>query len=96
MTLLALTLSASAQNRTVKGIVISGDDEEPVVGASVTVVGTQLGANTDLDGKFVIANVPQSAKSLRVSYVGMTSQEVPITTAKYELSSDLIPNSLTK
>ena len=40
MTLLALTLSASAQNRTVKGIVISGDDEEPVVGASVTVVGT--------------------------------------------------------
>lgn len=79
MTLLALTLSASAQNRTVKGIVISGDDEEPVVGASVMVVGTQLGANTDLDGKFVIANVPQSAKSLRVSYVGMTSQEVPIT-----------------
>ncbi|WP_289870076.1 SusC/RagA family TonB-linked outer membrane protein [uncultured Duncaniella sp.] len=85
MTLLALTLSASAQNRTVKGIVISGDDEEPVVGASVTVVGTQLGANTDLDGKFVIANVPQSAKSLRVSYVGMTSQEVPITNGEIRI-----------
>ena len=40
MTVLAVTLSASAQTRTVRGIVISGDDEEPVVGASVMVVGT--------------------------------------------------------
>ena len=43
------------------------------------VVGTQLGSSTDVEGKFVIKNVPSDAKSLRVSYVGMTSQDVPIT-----------------
>lgn len=80
-----MVLGAYAQNQTVTGIVISGDDEEPVVGASVLVVGTQLGANTDLDGRFTIKNVPSSAKFLKVSYVGMTSQEVPITKGEIKI-----------
>ncbi|WP_301185807.1 SusC/RagA family TonB-linked outer membrane protein [uncultured Muribaculum sp.] len=79
LTILAVSMSAAAQTRTVRGIVISGDDNEPIVGASVMVVGTQLGSSTDVEGKFVIKNVPSDAKSLRVSYVGMTSQDVPIT-----------------
>ncbi|MCM1137947.1 MAG: SusC/RagA family TonB-linked outer membrane protein [Duncaniella sp.] len=79
LTILTVSLGAAAQTRTVNGIVISGDDNEPIVGASVMVVGTQLGASTDVDGKFVINNVPSDAKFLRVSYVGMTSQDVPIT-----------------
>ena len=45
-------------------IVTSEEDGEPVVGASVLVAGTSLGAVTDIDGKFSIANVPSSAKTL--------------------------------
>ena len=68
----------TAQTSTVSGVVTSEEDGETVVGASVLVEGTSLGAVTDIDGKFTIANVPSSAKNLRVSFVGMQSQVVPI------------------
>ena len=55
----------TAQTSTVSGIVTSEEDGEPVVGASVLVAGTSLGAVTDIDGKFSIANVPSSAKTLQ-------------------------------
>ena len=67
-----------AQTSTVTGIVVSEEDGEPVVGASVLVKGTTLGAVTDIDGKFSITNVPASAKLLQVSFVGMESREVAI------------------
>ncbi|MDE6645170.1 MAG: SusC/RagA family TonB-linked outer membrane protein, partial [Muribaculaceae bacterium] len=51
---------------------------DPIVGATVLVEGTTLGTQTDMDGRFRIANVPSSAQTLRVSYVGMTSQTVKI------------------
>ena len=54
---------AWSQGVTVKGVVTSEEDGEPVVGASVLVAGTSLGAVTDIDGKFSIANVPSSAKT---------------------------------
>ncbi len=69
---------AMAQTSTVTGIVLSAEDNEPVIGASVLVQGTLLGAVTDYDGKFEIANVPNTAKTLKISYVGMESQEVAI------------------
>ncbi len=61
------------------GVVISGDDLEPVVGAPVFVVGTNMSATTDVEGRFTIKNVPETAKYLRVTYVGMNSAEVEIT-----------------
>lgn len=67
-----------AQHSTVSGIVISEEDGEPVIGASVLVVGTQTGTMTDLNGKFTITNVPASAKRLKISYVGMRPAEVRI------------------
>lgn len=67
-----------AQTSTVTGVVISEEDGEPIVGASVLVKGTTLGTVTDIDGKFSIANVPGTAKTLQVSFVGMKGQEVVI------------------
>lgn len=68
----------TAQTSTVSGVVTSDEDGEPVIGASVLVVGTSLGTVTDIDGRFTISNVPGSAKHLKVSFVGMQSQEVGI------------------
>ncbi|NDV59315.1 TonB-dependent receptor [Bacteroides sp. 519] len=69
----------TAQTQTVTGTVISEEDGQPVVGASVLVKGTtNLGTITDIDGNFSISNVPSSAKTLLVSYIGMISQEVAI------------------
>ena len=67
-----------AQTSTVTGVVTSGDDGEPVVGASVLVMGTHMGVITDIDGKFTINNVPANAKTLRISFVGMQSKDVAI------------------
>ena len=70
--------SAWAQNQSVSGIVISEESGEPIIGASVLVKGTTQGTVTDMDGKFTISNLPNSAKVLQVSYVGMEGQEVSI------------------
>ena len=68
----------TAQNQTVTGVVISDEDGQPVIGASVRVEGTQLGSITDVDGKFTITNVPSSATTLLVTYVGMQEARVDI------------------
>ena len=69
---------AMAQNSKVIGIVTDAEGGDPVIGASVLVEGTTVGAITDLDGNFVIENVPANAKSLIVSYIGMVTQRVAI------------------
>lgn len=73
----------NAQVTTVKGNVTSSEDNEPVVGASVLVKGTTQGSITDVDGNFVINGVAASQKTLVVSYVGMRTQEVPISKAAH-------------
>ena len=67
-----------AQTSTITGVVISAEDNEPVIGASVLVKGTTQGAITDLDGAFSIPNVAAKAKTLVVSFVGMRTVEVAI------------------
>lgn len=87
MFLLALVVvaTASAQMRTITGTVLNADDGEPLVGASVLPVGGGNGVATDVDGKFSI-KVPQAVKAIRVSYVGMVTQEVPVTDAPMTIS----------
>lgn len=83
MMLTCLLLSAGFAMAQIKvtGTVTSAEDNEPIVGASVLVKGTTLGAITDIDGKFVINNVPESAHDLQVSYIGMQTQLVTINKA---------------
>ncbi len=57
------------------GKVVSQDDGEPVIGATVRVAGTNVATVTDMDGRFSIA-LPSGVKELKVSYVGMLDQTV--------------------
>ena len=63
--------------QTVKGTVISGSDNEPLIGASVMVEGTKNGAVTDLDGNFAIT--AKNGQTLEVSYLGFITQKVKVT-----------------
>ena len=63
--------------QTVKGTVISGSDNEPLIGASVMVMGTRNGAVTDLDGNFTIS--AKNGQTLEVSYLGFITQKVKVT-----------------
>ncbi|GHV51063.1 SusC/RagA family TonB-linked outer membrane protein [Bacteroidia bacterium] len=67
----------SAQTTRITGTVISAEDGEPIIGASVLVKGTNTGVVTNVDGSFTL-NVPANAKTLVISYVGMVSQEVGV------------------
>lgn len=79
MTLLAIGIGlVNAQISKVTGKVISDEDGLPVVGASILVKGTTVGTVTDIDGNFTLTNVPSSAKTLVVSFIGMQTQEVAV------------------
>ena len=67
-----------AQNRTVKGTITLAEDGTPAVGASVIVKGTSIGVVTDLDGNFTLPGVPNNAKTLEISCIGMMTVEVPV------------------
>ncbi|MDR0431632.1 MAG: SusC/RagA family TonB-linked outer membrane protein [Tannerellaceae bacterium] len=67
----------TAQTTRITGTVISAEDNEPVIGASLVVKGTSIGTVTNFDGTFSL-EVPSNARTLLVSYVGMESQEVAI------------------
>ncbi len=75
---LLCSLSSWSQTIKVTGVVYAEDGNEPVIGASVLVKGTTLGTVTNIEGAFVLQNVPQTAKTLVVSYVGMRKTEVAI------------------
>ena len=77
MILVSLFLMAGvalAQTK-VNGTVTSQEDGQPVIGASVLVVGTQIGTITDADGKFSLT-CPAGKNTLRITYVGMEPIEV--------------------
>ncbi|HRG39507.1 MAG TPA: SusC/RagA family TonB-linked outer membrane protein, partial [Bacteroidia bacterium] len=65
-----------AQTKTINGIVKDAAGE-PIIGASVLVKGTTIGTITNFDGAYNLA-VPQTAKTLVISYVGMETQEITI------------------
>lgn len=75
---MGISLVTAQTSSSVTGIVVGEEDGEPVIGASVLVLGTSLGTVTDLNGWFTIDNVPASAKTIRVSFVGMQAQDVAI------------------
>ncbi len=65
----------NAQSRTVTGKVISAEDEQPIIGASVMVKGTTIGTITDVNGNFTIS-LPANSRVLWFSYVGMKTIEL--------------------
>ena len=71
-------VQGTAQVKTVRGIVVTEEDEEPVIGASIVVKGTTLGTVTDVDGQFELHGLPSSATRLVVSYIGLLAKEVII------------------
>ena len=62
----------------VKGTVVTYEDNEPIIGASIQVVGaSNVGTITDMNGQFSLS-VPAGSKTLRITYVGMEPLEVAV------------------
>ena len=71
---LFLSIGMALAQTKVTGTVVSAEDDEPVIGASVLVQGQKSGTVTDADGHFTIS-VP-AGKKLTISYIGMETQTV--------------------
>jgi len=65
----------NAQTKSVSGKVLSAEDGQPVIGASVMVKGTTTGTITGVNGDFTLV-MQGNAKTLVVSYVGMKTIEI--------------------
>jgi len=72
---LFLCLGTALAQTEVNGTVVSEEDGQPVIGASIQAAGTNVGVVTDLDGKFSLT-MPPGKTVLRISYIGMVTQEV--------------------
>ena len=58
----------------------------PIIGATVLVKGTSIGANTDASGKYSLTRVPLNS-TLEFSFIGMTTQDI---TYKGQSSIDVV------
>lgn len=73
--LLPLNLMAGVTGK-VAGTITDAATGDPLVGANIQIVGTSLGAASDMDGKFIILNIPPGIVSVRANYIGYESQTI--------------------
>lgn len=74
--MLGLTMTASAQTKKVTGVV-TDQNGEPLIGATVKVAGQQGGTITDFDGHYTL-DVPENTRKLQVSYIGYKVKDINI------------------
>ncbi|MCM2272493.1 MAG: carboxypeptidase-like regulatory domain-containing protein, partial [candidate division Zixibacteria bacterium] len=89
LTLLMLCLLAgtamSATVGRITGVITDSQTKEPLVGVSVQIIGTTMGAMTNENGQYSILNVPTGTYTLRLTAVGFATVEI----SNVEVSADL-------
>lgn len=70
------------KSNSISGVVYSADDNEPLIGAQVRIVGANVVTITDVNGRFSFKSVELKKQKLQVSYIGMETQTV---TAGHEM-----------
>jgi TonB-linked SusC/RagA family outer membrane protein len=74
--LLFLSILVAGQNLTITGIVLSAEDQQPLIGANVVVTGTPVGTITDFNGAYSVVAAADAV--LHFSYTGFLAQEIPV------------------
>ncbi|TGD78759.1 SusC/RagA family TonB-linked outer membrane protein [Hymenobacter wooponensis] len=80
----------TAATRTMTGVVVGSNDQQPIPGVNVLVKGSSQGTQTDAEGRYTLPNVPEGS-TLVFSFIGYTSQEYRLgtgTTANINLAPD--------
>ena len=88
--LLAYSVSIAAPSGRITGRVFDSKDKKPLPAANVFIEGTTLGASTDLDGDFVIPQVPPGTYELVIRYIGYQTKTIGVTvTVGEELKQEI-------
>jgi TonB-linked SusC/RagA family outer membrane protein len=91
--MIAMVTIGHGQTRTVQGTLTDSNGEEPLIGATVSVLGTTIGTITDVDGNYTL-EVPDDNSTLQISYVGYATQEVLVGNQS-RINIILLPDSKT-
>ncbi len=73
----------------IKGKVLDRENGEPLPGANVSIDGTTLGAASDLNGEFIILNVPVGGYTLKCSFIGYRTMTVSSVRVNVDLTTEL-------
>ncbi|NUN07843.1 MAG: TonB-dependent receptor [Ignavibacteriaceae bacterium] len=72
----SITQFRAQQKGTISGKITDKTTNEDLIGANVIVVGTPLGAASDIDGTYLIRNLPEGTYSIKISYVSYQSMNI--------------------
>ncbi|MCB0753804.1 MAG: carboxypeptidase-like regulatory domain-containing protein, partial [Ignavibacteriae bacterium] len=61
-----------------KGIVVDSATKDPLPGANIILIGTSIGAASDIEGRFYIRNIPIGKYKVKATYVGYKAHEFDI------------------
>jgi len=59
-----------AQTGNISGKVIDEKTKRPLIGANILIMGSAIGAATNLNGEYRLANIPVDIYKLKISYIG--------------------------
>lgn len=85
--LLGFSSIAFAQSGKIKGSILDADTGDPLIGATVVIQGTLKGEAADIDGNFLILNVPPGTYTLEVRYIGYVTQIIENVVVRTDLTT---------
>ncbi|MDG5767699.1 TonB-dependent receptor [Balneolales bacterium ANBcel1] len=74
-----LPAAMAQETGTVSGEIRDADTGETLIGANILIQGMNIGAASDVDGRYVLRRVPEGEQILEFRYIGFRSKEVPVT-----------------
>jgi len=86
-------VSLQAQT-TVSGVIMDEELNEPLIGANVIIVGTTIGASTDLDGNYSLTSEHPLPWNLEVSYTGFATKTMAVTGSNSNLDINLASSAI--
>jgi outer membrane receptor protein involved in Fe transport len=92
-----ISMFSFGQSSSIKGTITDAQTSETLVGAYVIVDGLQMGGSSDIDGNYIIENLPAGTYDVIATYVGFSSKTEEVTLAEdqeiilnFNLSPDLM------
>lgn len=86
---LGLTVNVMAQSGQIVGTILEEGTNEPLIGATIQILGTSQGAAADFDGRFRILNVRPGTYTLEVRYIGYQTQTIENVLVRTDLNTEL-------
>ncbi len=87
--MIVIPVALYGQSGKIRGTVVDAKSKEPLIGANIVIDGTSLGSATDVEGQYLILNVPVGTFTVRASYVGYRGVSVSNVRVNLDLTTEV-------